>query len=247
MAYEVTKLVRGRPYRYRVESFRDAETGKARGKWTYLGPADRVAPSAEPKPEPRAARGAATRERLLTALETLALQADWSKLTASAIADAAGVAHGTFYVHFKNKDEALRAAAERVREAIGSPAAVFAETLPTVADERARLRGWLGGILDQPRQMSGVLRALYTIAANDPNVAALRAKKQCLARAEIEAYLVRLQQDGRTTAHPAGTAALLWCSIDSSMRRLALEDTPLDADERDGLVSAVERAIFGDG
>ena len=247
LAYQVTKLVRGRPYRYRVESFRDAETGKSRGTWTYLGPADRVASSSPPDLGPRITRGAATRERLLAALETLALQADWSKLTATAIAAAAGVAHGTFYVHFKNKNEALRAAADRVRDAIGSPAVVFAQTLPTRAAERARLRSWLGGILDQPRQMAGVLRALGTIAANDRDVAAQRSKKQALARAEIEAYLVRLQQDGHTTAHPAGTAALVWCSIDSSLRRLALDDQPLDSRERAGLVGAVERAVFGDG
>jgi hypothetical protein len=42
-----------------------------------------------------------------------------------------------------------------------------------------------------------------------------------LARAEIEVSVVRLQQDG-------------WCSIDSSLRRLALDDTPLDSGERDG-------------
>ena len=63
MAYEVTKLVNGRPYRYRVRSERDPESGKVRNRWTYLGRVDANRPHAAVKPRPNA------REALLDSLE----------------------------------------------------------------------------------------------------------------------------------------------------------------------------------
>ena len=243
MAYEVIKTVRGRPYRYRVESYRDPATGKARGKWTYLGPASAGAAARKPTVA-REDRAAATRERLLGALERLAGREEWSKLTATAIAEEAGVAHGTFYVHFKNKDEALRAAAARVREAVGSPAVVFAQSLPTLAAERQRLRAWLEGILVQPAAMAGVLRALYTIAAHDPDVQTERSAKYALLRSELASYFARLREAGRTIGEPRGMATLIINTIETSLRRFATDEIALDAHERDGLLDAIERAIF---
>lgn len=243
MAYEVVKTIRGRPYRYRVESFRDPLTGKARGKWTYLG-AERGGEPVKKRPEPRDDRAAATRERLLAALEVLALRADWSKLTASAIATEAGVAHGTFYAHFRNKDEALRAAAERVRDAVGSPALVFAEALPTRDAERQRMRDWIDAILDQPPQMAGVLRALFTIAAHDASVATARACRYQMLREELSRVLHDLRLRGHGACEPRGTAALILSAIDTSLRRFALEDAGLDARERAELLDALDRAVF---
>ena len=37
MAYEVTKQIKGRDYRYRVESRLNPETGRPATRWTYLG------------------------------------------------------------------------------------------------------------------------------------------------------------------------------------------------------------------
>jgi len=66
VAYEVIKRVGGRAYRYRVESYRDPETRRVRGKWTYLG---RVEGEGTLSPE-RQARPS-SRTRLLNALEEL--------------------------------------------------------------------------------------------------------------------------------------------------------------------------------
>lgn len=60
------------------------------------------------------------------------------------------------------------------------------------------------------------------------------AASACLARAKIEVDSVRLQEDR-------------WLSIDSPVGRLALDDTPLDSGNRDLIVRAAERTIFGDG
>ena len=91
MAYEVTKLVNGRPYRYRVRSERDPATGKTRNRWTYLGRVDAGRGPATLKPRPNA------REALLDALERLLDRSEPGDVTAAAVSVEAGLAHGTFY------------------------------------------------------------------------------------------------------------------------------------------------------
>ncbi len=78
MAYEVTKLVNGRPYRYRVRSERDPDTGKVRNRWTYLGRGDATGPAPVAKPRPNA------RAALLDALERLLDRSDPADVTAAA-------------------------------------------------------------------------------------------------------------------------------------------------------------------
>src|SRR5579872_5725293 len=102
MAYEVVKTVKGRRYRYRVESYRD-EGGKPRGKWTYLGPADGPADA-----QPAGSRSEQTKRRLLDALERLLEREEYARLTAAAVSKEAGLGHGTFYLHFRDVREALR-------------------------------------------------------------------------------------------------------------------------------------------
>ena len=37
MAFETTKRIKGRDYRYRVEAYRDPQMGKRKTRWQYLG------------------------------------------------------------------------------------------------------------------------------------------------------------------------------------------------------------------
>jgi len=97
MAYEVIKRVSGRAYRYRVESFRDPETKRVRGKWTYIG---RVEGEGTLSPE-RKARPS-SRDRLLDALERLLENHDLALLSTGMVASEAGLAYGTFYRYFKD-------------------------------------------------------------------------------------------------------------------------------------------------
>src|ERR1700740_3641603 len=104
MAYEVTKTIRGRAYRYRVESVRDSETGKRRNQWTYIGRAEGTAT------RPPAKRQSNARKSLLDALERLLATHEFGDITAGMIASKATLAHGTFYRHFRHKREAFLAA-----------------------------------------------------------------------------------------------------------------------------------------
>ena len=59
---------------------------------------------------------ALTRERLLAAARRLILAGGETRLAASAVAREAGVAGATFYEHFKNRDELLKALAKNLFE-----------------------------------------------------------------------------------------------------------------------------------
>src|ERR1700739_318471 len=99
MAYEVVKTIRGRKYRYVVESYRDVETGKVRNKWRYLGKAEGE------QPPVRRARRDDARVKLLDAAERLLDREAWSDITVRHIAAEAGVAEATFYRYFQSRSD----------------------------------------------------------------------------------------------------------------------------------------------
>ncbi|MGH7756575.1 MAG: TetR/AcrR family transcriptional regulator, partial [Vulcanimicrobiaceae bacterium] len=127
MPRDVVKTIRGRAYRYRVESYRDPATGKTRGRWTYLG---KVAADDGAGTVAGTRRDAGkTRAALLDATERLLGVIDLGKLTAAGIATEAGLGHGTFYRHFRNKGEAVRTAIERYRAGVDRERPSFEEPL----------------------------------------------------------------------------------------------------------------------
>jgi TetR/AcrR family transcriptional regulator, fatty acid biosynthesis regulator len=67
---------------------------------------------AQPRPLSRQESKSQTRQRLLEAAATLLGQNGSGALSASAVARAADVAQPTFYVHFRDKDDLLRALGE---------------------------------------------------------------------------------------------------------------------------------------
>lgn len=87
-------------------------------------------------------------------------------------------------------------------------------------------------------------RALYAITARDPDVQAERRAKYTLLRSELAAYSARLRDDGRTIGEPRGMATLVINTIETSLRRFANDRITLDAQERDGMLEAIERGVF---
>lgn len=236
MAYEVVKRVRGRAYRYRVESYRD-ERGRARGRWTYLGPVEGAArPAASEPPE--------TRSRLLDALERLLERGEFAAITASAISEEAGLAHGTFYRYFKNKRDALRAAAFRFAEPADRVRASFVEPLGSRETERARLRSWAETILRLPVERPGLLRAWYVLVGSDDELAQARRAKRAVATAELAAYLERLVAGGLAAIdHPRAMARALSALVDGTFRRL-VDGLGLEDADIAGALDVIDRAVF---
>jgi AcrR family transcriptional regulator len=137
MSYEVLKTIRGRDYRYMVESWRDPETGKVRNTWRYLGKAGGDAP-----PRRRLA-AAQTRAILAAALARLLEHTPWTEITAQAIAGEAGVTPGTLYRHFSSRDEVLQACAQDANLRLERHLTQLHVIASDVDAERARLRSWL--------------------------------------------------------------------------------------------------------
>lgn len=66
----------------------------------------------------RSRRAAETRSRLLTATAELLAERGYSRLATAAVAERAGVAHGTLFKHFATKSELMAATTELVLEEI---------------------------------------------------------------------------------------------------------------------------------
>jgi AcrR family transcriptional regulator len=237
----VVKHVGDRAYRYRVETYRDAATGKVRGKWTYLG---RVQAAGEPAAA-RPRKSAGTRERLLAALETLLEGQAYSSITAGAIARAAGVAHGTFYRYFPDKGAALHAAIERAREAWARTRPSFEPPFGSLGDERARVRAWVAAVLSAPYERRGLVRAWYAQREIDAELRELQRRNRAETVEALASYLEGLG-NAKTTGvpRPKELAGALLVLLEGTVRRALVEGEKLDASAIAGVVDVFDRAIF---
>jgi len=240
MAYEVTKLVHGRPYRYRVRSERDPDSGKLRNRWTYLGRADA---DAEPGRGPVRVRRNA-REALLDALERLFATQDPDRVTAAAVAAEAGVAHGTFYRYFRSKQDAIAALIERVRGEVSERDGL--DAVPESRDEARRtFRLWAETVVRAKERHGPLFRALYTLWSRDETLLAQRRERRNASIDRMRGYLETLvAKDFATIDDPSGTALGLAALIDGIFRE-TLHVAPLDDARITATIDLMERAVFG--
>jgi AcrR family transcriptional regulator len=232
LAYEVIKRVSGRAYRYRVESFRDPETRRVRGRWTYLG---RVDPAEAGLPEKPAKLR--SRDRLLDAVDRLLEAApDAEALSAGSIAREAGVAYGTFYRYFTDRAHAVREALLRNGPALGDLDTLFGQPAQTRDEECARITNWLRDAAQTARLRRGVVRAWHIYSNADQAV--VRARSEAVANAvnAVTAYLERLEAAHVTSlSSPSFAAYALVALVVALGRDIALEGAVSDA-KVDGLI-----------
>jgi AcrR family transcriptional regulator len=106
-------------------------------------------------PNKRQLQAAATRERMLSAARDAFEEKGYRGTTVGAITTAANTAHGTFYLYFKNKDEAFT----QVMAAIGVELRDAQRARPG-NDRWEGIEGVLRGFLDVFVQHPGLWRAL---------------------------------------------------------------------------------------
>ena len=118
---------------------------------------------------PRTARGYATREALLAALERQIVAAGFDGATSTSIAAEAGVATGTFYGYFDDKHAALAALfAQRLDELIADAGSVFTADHLLDHGMPATMRDAVDVVAGHYRAHAPVLRAaLARIPADD--------------------------------------------------------------------------------
>jgi AcrR family transcriptional regulator len=240
MAYVVTKLVNGRPYRYSVRSERDPETGKTRNRWTYLGRGDGAAAPATARLRPNA------REALLDALERLLDRSDLSDVSADAVSREAGLAHGTFYRYFRNRDDAIRALTARLREAVAGELGLLDDPPADKTTARTALRMWTAAALRARTQHHGLVRALYALATADEDIRnALRARRNANSL-RLTTWLSMVAERGLATLpEPTATGDVLFSMLDGVGREAIAAGEPLAEWRVAAAVELVDRAVFG--
>jgi AcrR family transcriptional regulator len=203
MAYEVIKRRGKAAYRYRVEYIPGPE-GARHTRWHYLGVVREETSSAAPTTKRSSAMS--TMHRLLDAFERLLTRNNFSTISASAIAEEAGIAHGTFYRHFKSKRELLLAAMNRAAERNESYAQLTAseESLET---ERVRLKNWMRKKLLSVSEFPALWLTWSSLAQSDPEIARLREELRDRKRAILSAYLSQLHNLGYSPVTDADAAS----------------------------------------
>jgi AcrR family transcriptional regulator len=232
LAYEVIKRVSGRAYRYRVESFRDPETRRVRGRWTYLGRVDAADAGLPERPVKLSSR-----DRLLDAVGRQLETADAETLSAGSIAREAGVAYGTFYRYFTDRAHAVRESLLRNGPALGDVGAVFGQPAGTQASERDRVAAWLRDAAETARRRRGVMRAWHIYSNADEAVIRARSETVDSAVATLAAYFDRLRAAGVTAlSSPSFAAYALVALVVALGRDTALEGSVSSA-KVDGLIT----------
>jgi AcrR family transcriptional regulator len=233
VAYEVIKRVSGRAYRYRVESYRDPETRRVRGKWTYLG---RVEGEGTLSPE-RKARPS-SRDRLLDAVERLLEVHDLSAISTGMVASEAGLAYGTFYRHFRDLAHVVRDAMVRETVTLGKLSARFDEPLGDADHERAKLVAWLREALGAVLARAGLFRAWHVTSNNDSTVVAERQRRFEANVEHMAHYLERLQAAGISKTTPPFAAYAIIALVGAAAREAAI-DNAFSEDKHAGIISVV--------
>jgi AcrR family transcriptional regulator len=242
VAYEVTKRLGTREYRYRVEGRRDPETGRVASRWTYLG---RIGEDGQVvAPEAREARQAATRERIISSTAALLEQRDAARVTVAVIATRAEISEATFYRYFPHRRDAFTAALAFTYDRVVMGLPSLDGPLGTLDAERARMQEWMRSL---HRSLLRERAVRWSFGTSENNRLKTRIERSLLkvdARALLADYLGRLQaagiaQGGDPAALAAGMMALLRLIIQSETTGTDTEP-PLDE-----LRVLVERAVFG--
>jgi AcrR family transcriptional regulator len=241
MAYEVVKTIGARQYRYRVQSERDARTGKTRNRWTYLGRVTSDGGAAKTH-----APQANAKLRLLDAAQSLLAAGDASCLTVDAIVRAAGVAHGTFYRYFRGRSEALAELARHVRTTSGiSEDRLLRDDVATLGEARAGVRRWVGDKLRYAREHRVAVCAWHALIASDARLAAYREESREATLTRLREHIELLGTRGFTrVADPPSTAACLIALYEGVVRASILERDRLTDTAIDAAADIVERALF---
>jgi AcrR family transcriptional regulator len=236
MAYEVVKTIRGRQYRYAVESYRDAETGKVRNRWRYLGKADSDRP---PAPRPR---GDETRVKLLDAAERLLDRETWSTLTVRHIAAEAGVAEATYYRHFRSRSDLLNACAARALQTFEERLQALHAIAPSRGEERERLRTLVIEFVENPPG-AAVMYALWTTGESS----GIRGQRTARRQQALSRYLHDLRERAYIAFPDSEIEELsteLALLLQSFSYRTVIERRHLGKSEYEAVAAIVDRLIF---
>ena len=239
MAYEVTKIVKGHRYRYRVESVRDNDTGRSRARWTYLG---RVGDDDVVVPRRRSPNGNV--DRIIGAIVKLLERRRIEHVTMTVIAREAGVAPGTIYRHFRSRREAILAAVQFVNDGVIAQAGTLAGPVTTRERERERLHEWirsvLAGGIGSPALMQAVPAMLGGADARED------LRRPSAIRDLLRDYLGRLYAAGMVSeAVTTRLSSAIFVAMEGVFRVALSERERFSKQLIDDAAYLIDRAVFG--
>jgi AcrR family transcriptional regulator len=242
MAYEVTKRIKGRDYRYRVESARNPETGRAGTRWVYLGKLEGgklVAPA-------RSVSRRVTHDEIVAVTAKLLESRDASRVTVAVIAHHVGISPGTFYRHFADRDSAFTAALAVLCERCLDDLPALDPPVGTLDAERRRLNGWFEA-LHHTVLRGRALRWFFTTGGHEKLAAAIRDSALRIdPRAPLSRYFRALDAAGLAQIGDADELAHGMMRLHASVMR----DMALSGDVESGaarwaeVFPVLERAVF---
>ena len=241
MAYEVTKQIKGRDYRYRVETTRDPQTGRGRTRWVYLGKLENgrvIAPV-------RVATRRVTHDEIVAITANLIESRDASRVTVAVIAQHAGISPGTFYRLFADRDSALAAAIAHLSDRALGELPTLDAPIGTFEEERVRLNGWFQGLIAAVLH-GRAFRWYFTTAVHDKLADTVRHTADHIdPRAVLAAYLRRLSDAGLSRIADADAFANSLMTLQQPIvRDIVLHDAADAAARWANIFPVIERAVF---
>lgn len=187
---------------------------------------------------------AATRARLLVAGRAVLAERGADGLGVDAVVTRAGLAHGTFYVHFRDLDDLLATLAMHTAGELSVLAASLG-SVTTGPDGATDLRPWVAAFAGVARAEGGVLRAIVEGRVADPSAAAAAddAVEGLLASIASRIGEVRPADDAELARRARALLALLERST------YVVATRPLgfdDAEMLDTLTTLVHRGFFAE-
>ncbi len=244
MASEVTKRIKGRDYRYVVDSYRDPHTNRRKQRWQYVGVLDNGTVRAGNVKR----RNQTTRDNIIDATARLLKFRAPKHITVSVIAASAGASRSVFYRHFPNAKEVITEAlaqiandAFRALPSLGAPR--------TLEEAKEQLREWcrafnysaglnlMGKHVVLQSYRRGVRARLKAAQTNELQPTAL-----------LSAFFKRLNNAGLTAIENPEALAESVRGLHTTLRLsmyavMPDEEHPLP--DYDAFYPLIERAVFG--
>ena len=153
----------------------------------------------------RPQRGRATRERIVAAVRELLKQGTFHESTVEEVADRAGVARATLYLHFRSRLELVDAICDSFAT---NPALLAVREAVGLADPDAALAETIAGSIRFWSSEDAILGQLYGVVAADAAARDLVERQRQDRRGEMKRLAKHLRKSGRLPAEVSEARAL---------------------------------------
>lgn len=180
-------------------------------------------------------------DALILAMEKLrATGRNFTSVSVEELAQEAGIARSTFYMHFQDKAELVRRLMKRVTRDLMEAAGSWLEAT-NVADRRL-LRGALARIAEVYDRHRAIMVAIVETSAYDQDVAAMFHETMVHLSAELRGAIARAQRQGLSDPrlYPEMGGVLAWM-VERACNKLWVTMTP---EERERLLDALTHIFW---